>query len=714
VYNINKKTLILYTRGDFFEPIYKYTKVKKHLYLIDKLFDMKNIIRELPEVGDVIKHIWTDLSTKCKPLPSMPDEYDFVDNIDLITTLSILTDSPSIYEFQTQIASYSTKVIGVLLQKKSNNIDKIYLPCLPSAINPLLPLVFINESIAWNTYKKTFDSLVYLEKTTKSALKCQPKMKLINDSVIIGIITKTNQLIPTIPEPYQAPADGIEPDGIIAVMKQISPESFNYLDLDNNLLTSKAVDEERIKKVRDIRLESHFYNVFRNMIRVVLSYYENKDTKNKILNTILNPTISYYEKLQNIESEIKRIMANHITFSEFEDKTLAKMGKIELCLNISSDNCNKKGYCTFAPSGDSGICKLIIPKTNLISEGDNSIQYFARIASELITFERIRTFIFVPKTFLSFQNISYNLKDNEIILLEDLLYGDYFEDIITKEINPYAKDVVNWGTAEPAHMVPYVNTFNMTLNLKDNTVNQCIVTESQNKKLILGRWRESGLQDYNILEFKQSQNCSWELIKDILKIHTGKENTMASIVKTLVDLYTEISQKGIYGNILRIIKTQGKKDQVASLLAGVPIADIITPSNYYLTTLDFFLLSQSYNIPLIILCRTKIPTMFSQYVSFILKDTPDCYIIMSGGFANADSIHSPNYGLITRNESIQLSIPDLGDVFTKINGLNIANLDSFITRASQAKILAKRKKTKISVNIAKPKVIKLKTKVKLG
>jgi len=719
VYNINKKTLILYTRGDFFEPIYKYTKVKKHLYSIDKLFDMKNIIRELPEVGDVIKHIWTDLSTKCKPLPSMPDEYDFVDNIDLITTLSILTDSPSIYEFQTQIASYSTKVIGVLLQKKSDNTDKIYLPCSPSAINPLLPLTFINESIAWKTYKKTFESLAYLERISKGELKCQPRMKLVNDSVVIGIITATNQLVPTIPEAYQAPADGIEPDGITAVIRKISPESFNYLDLDSNLLTNKSVDEERIKKVRDIRLESHFYNVFRNMLRVVLSYYENKDTKNRILDAILNPTIPYYEKLQTIEAEIKRIMADYVTFSEFDDRALGNMGKIELCLNISSDNCNKKGYCTFAPSGDNGTCKLIIPKTNLISGGDNSIQYFARIANELITFERIRTFIFVPKTFLSFQNISYNLKEDEIILLEDLLYGDYFEDIVPKEINPYTKDVVNWDTAEPSHTVPYVNTFNMTLNLKDNTVNQCIVTESQNKKLVLGRWKESGLQDYNILEFKQSHNCSWELLKDILKIHTGRENTIASLVKTLVDRYNEISQTGNYGNILGIIKTQGKKDQVASLLAGVPIADIITPSNYYLTTIDFFLLAQAYDIPLIILCRTKIPTVFSQYVSFISEDTPDCYIIMSGGFANADSIHSPNYGLITRNESIQLSIADLGDVFAKINGLNITSLDSFITRASQAKILAKRKKPKIKVKVAKQKggprrVKKLKTKVKLG
>ena len=39
-------------------------------------------------------------------------------------------------------------------------------------------------------------------------------------------------------------------------------------------------------------------------------------------------------------------------------------------------------------------------------------------------------FILNPRQFLTFQQMPYNLKENEIKLLEDILYGDYFEDIV--------------------------------------------------------------------------------------------------------------------------------------------------------------------------------------------------------------------------------------------------------------------------------------------
>ena len=77
-----KNTVILYTKNGLFEPIYRYTKIKKHLYDVKKLFDIDNIIREMPEIASVIKHIWADLITKCRPLPSMPagynQKYDFI------------------------------------------------------------------------------------------------------------------------------------------------------------------------------------------------------------------------------------------------------------------------------------------------------------------------------------------------------------------------------------------------------------------------------------------------------------------------------------------------------------------------------------------------------------------------------------------------------------------------------------------------------------
>ena len=727
VYDINRQTVILYTRNGYFEPIYKYTKMRKRVYAVTKLFNIRNIMRELPEVGAIIKHIWTDLTVKCKPLPSMPDEYnqkyDFKTNIELVKILRILTESNSVYVFKTQVANYNSRVIGVVLQKGDDENDQIFIPSLPSALDNNKPMLFDNSGrdIPLNNYENTILRLKYLKKTSDNKLLCEPKFKLVNDSVIIGVITETNQVVPIAPEEYQVPVGG-DKDDIPAIIKKISPNSFNYIKQDNTLLTTSTVDEERVKKVRNIKLESHFYNVFRNMIRIVLAYYENKDLKNQLLDTILSPTVSYYEKLKAVEDGLKRIMAKFVIFSKFTESSLTKMGEIEVCLNITEDEkCNQKEYCTFSPSDgtSSDICKILLPKYNLISEGDNENQYFARVANELIKFDRIRTFIFIPKTFLSFQNISYNLSENEIILLEDLLYGDYFEDLVPQKINPYIKNVSTWGISEPSVSVPYANTFNMSYDIQDKMINQCIVIDSQSKKLTLGRWKENGFADYNIQEYKSSNNCSWEIMKDILNIHyPSKKIDTKVLLRELVGFYQNLQDKPEFIVILNILKKQGKKSQVQSILNSVSISDIITPSNYYLSTLDFAILAYKFKLPLAVLCRTKIPTLFSQYVSFISEGVENCYIIFSGNYSNIDTNHSPVYGLLSKNDSIQLNIEEMGDAFSKITKINITNIKSFITRTNLAKQLNQRGKPKIKVklntyNKKVKSVKKMKSKIKL-
>ena len=47
----------------------------------------------------------------------------------------------------------------------------------------------------WNSYEKTINFLNLLEKNTKRyKLPCKPKLKVIEDEMVIGIITETNNL----------------------------------------------------------------------------------------------------------------------------------------------------------------------------------------------------------------------------------------------------------------------------------------------------------------------------------------------------------------------------------------------------------------------------------------------------------------------------------------------------------------------------------------
>ena len=97
---------------------------------------------------------------------------------------------------------------------------------------------------------------------------------------------------------------------------------------------------------------------------------------------------------------------------------------------------------------------------------NNEVEYFARIVNELINYPRIRTFIFNSSNFLSFQQTAYNLRDDEIILLEGLLYDGYFEDIVVESQNNYIGNKTTWTTSNPSKSIPFPQMFDISYKFK--------------------------------------------------------------------------------------------------------------------------------------------------------------------------------------------------------------------------------------------------------
>ena len=97
--------------------------------------------------------------------------------------------------------------------------------------------------------------------------------------------------------------------------------------------------------------------------------------------------------------------------------------------------------------------------TNLINGKKNEDVYFGRLADELVRYDRIKTFMFNPNSFisLSFSDIKYNLNENEIILLHSLLTEGYFDDLVEVKKNPYIKNNT-FETGQPLKTQTYANT----------------------------------------------------------------------------------------------------------------------------------------------------------------------------------------------------------------------------------------------------------------
>ena len=92
----------------------------------------------------------------------------------------------------------------------------------------------------------------------------------------------------------------------------------NYLMSDIDILTNKEEDEERLTTVRLIKLETLFYNAFRNTIRILLNKYENLKFRETIEKLTQDIFILYHDKYKTILKILKSIGKDKIIFTDID------------------------------------------------------------------------------------------------------------------------------------------------------------------------------------------------------------------------------------------------------------------------------------------------------------------------------------------------------------------------------------------------------------
>ena len=398
----------------------------------DNFEDIKSTIRD-------IKRAYS----KCNGISSVPRVYTFKKNIILSALVSELKDND--YKIIAQIFNYDGKVIAV---KTEINGKVGILPCYPSApmIGDADDIEYIwIDTIIGETYEKTIDYLLNLKGKSDKIL-CKPMVNVKEDGIIVGVITETNQFVPVKPEP-----DYVDTN-YKGVDKTITTNNFN--EIDTIISTDSSVDIERIEYIKKINLETGFYKIFRNTIRIMLSEHNNKSSRTDI-ESIIASDKQYNNKLRAIIKILQAMTNNYFKFSDFSKVVINDISNVVSC--YKNDDLLDKKYCIIDDSTKEK--RMMIPKVNLINQLDNEVTYFGKLADELLRFNRIKTFIFEPKSFLSLGDIGYNLGDDEIVLMQSLLNKEYFVDIEKEVTNEYIKtntfDVVN-----PLKTENYTSSFN--------------------------------------------------------------------------------------------------------------------------------------------------------------------------------------------------------------------------------------------------------------
>jgi hypothetical protein len=669
--DIKKKSLLLIKKDEHFEPIYlinntitNYDFVKEFTFASTKEEKEDGSLKNFKEIlNKISKEININCISKIDTKKYASSIYNFTPNISLDNIINILIKLK--YEITNQIIDYNNKVIGVTIKKANENgyIEKGFIPCYPSALSSTYEQIsykLIDEmpDEYYNDYINTKELLKKIYYQSEYKIKCNPLYKIQEQQVIVGILTLGNQFVR-----LSKPEQNNEDDLTLINNK-------DYIFVDKEIQTKYYKTNTQNELINNIKLETLFYNNFKNTFKKILNINTNNKKKNELLRIINNNSMLYLDKLSNIYSILKSIGTNYIIFSDMEpilnNIKLSSCFDDEKCPNIICKKINSS-------------CSLIIPRINLIDKDKkekNEELYYTRLSDEFVRYNKFKNFIFENSNVYSYGSVEYNIISNELLLFQSSLTPEFFKDL------PYSNKDNNYiSTIDTFDTLGFENT-DKILNLKNvkkekaeklvievSTIKgkeideykdkedevqdeeqeqeqeqekeeEEILSENEelelDKKLILlntftDKNYKCPLFDVNIItegfksNFKTTIHqlrysldnlndriCSFQLILIIIKYHNKEfiNLTIDLLKQKLISLYKNNNN---FNSLCEILLKNNKKvimeevvNEKITTKKLTMFEERVLSSEYYVTYIDIYLLSKEYDLPIILLCNTII------------------------------------------------------------------------------------------------------------
>jgi hypothetical protein len=524
----------------------------------------------------------------CKPRASLPNVYDYKPNLSALEIYEILTEKHLVINKQVQ--NYRNKVIAFIVFTRVEDDTGIYVPTAPSAPIKNIQTIF-TDAVVWQEYNVTRDRLAQIANKTEGKLLCKPAFKVVEDGLIVGIFTETNQFIS-----LSKPAENIIEDGIPEYQVH-GYKNNQYYTADTAFATVSSRDSVRTQTIRNISLESHFYNLFRSKLRNTLADYKYKTARDEIVRIINNNQYLYKTKMKKLDNLIRHILTPLIAFIEFDEAVLKHVNEMNAI--IKPDEINN--ICLLKEN------KLCAPQKHLVSGIDNDRLYYTRLADELIRYTRIRTFILDPNKYLNIGAVEYEVDETEILYLHSMLVAEDFDKLVVMPTNKYigkvSRDFANplvstiaQTSTDVALTEQYRNTAIASFDiLKAECVSKTVPVQSDKKN-----WRM--ILHENAVEhvLSNSVQCSFYIIMFIIREHLQIHENIYEIKQRLCGYYATLL-KTDQVNIYDMLGKQGKQ-QFVNLLKTIRIdvSTMIMNDSYILTAIDLWVFALNMQLPIII------------------------------------------------------------------------------------------------------------------
>jgi hypothetical protein len=668
LYDTRKPTIFLVKIETYYEPIYSYTDNKKKINIEKSFMEKDNHVSKSMKVvlNEVIKPFF---DTICRPFSSIPPGMRTSANVYTSTKPLLLSDlvkqlDALLYKTVQLVVNYNNKVIGVVAESRTPR--RGFVPCYPSAIDESLKkdltYVFMSDPSLWHTYDHTVSFLRILNTNSNNkghGIPCKPMFKIVEDEQVVGILTETNQFI-QLSEPIaeidikvNEDIPSIKNDNYIVNIKETP-----MVSADVAIATSQDIDTERVDAIKRIRMESSFYNVFRNTIRILLTDYKNTKQKEKIETIMKSQSTIYSNKLKEIGEQLRILVGDKVQFIG-DDKYYKLISDVSTCIVKDSAQCSSNTrLCAVSSDGE---CSMILPKHNLLTKKENYSIYFSRMADELIRYSRIKSFMLKPQTYLSFGNISYNLRDNEIVMLQSLLTKEYFDLLVPDVSNKF----VSFNTRDDATpLITQLYENKVTINEGDIDESVSLCKKKAKNWITATIWKKAFPQSFKEIDYG---SCSFEILIDIYEKKNGVRMTISQIKDDLAKEYETKYLNNFKDKVVDILQMEGKKTLGEQVQNGVvQFSSLLYDEKYYLSPFDLWILVQKYEIPTIFISQqTILQTGYKEYLFVGYDGHDDKFAFIVIPVLKTETI--PNYKLvISEDEDTFINFDQITDS-SKIN-----------------------------------------------
>jgi len=689
-YDARRRSLLLVKREKYFEPIYGYNNDGKEVR-VTKTFSEYD--KSLPKTLRAVfaKIIKPTLKDKCKLLLSKPNEYRFKQAPLLDNLIKDLIDGH--YAIDSQVLNFQGKVIGLLATNKDGLQG--YIPCYPSSLTTLkrskkscdrethsceYDYVYMNDDI-WKPYEDTLSFLkIYYnfeepaDINNANCYNIKYFCRVVEEELITGFLTNTNQFIP-IKEPV--PVSSVH-DSIKTINQG------DTLVADINTLTSSKKDSKRIDFIKRIKLETNYFNVFRNTIRILFNDYSNSDKRKNIQDECNKRYVLYKNQLDTVIEMLHELVDESIIFASTKNGynyENVNENFVQTCIKNTKSNCDKNENVCIV---NNDKCSLVLPKENLVNGTDNEIYYYGRMADELIRYNRIKSFVFKPQIYLSFGQVKYNLRDDEIIVLQDMLNSDFFENLIPAYINKYAK-FNTYDNAEPIISQNYQQEIELDDIINPNHVRDC--NKATPESITSGYWNKCFPTSYKEVLYSGSNYCSVYMIIDLIEEIKHKKVTLEEIKDALVEQYSlltdKFTNKERIDKIIDVLREEAQFDANQLQDNTINFEQMIMQEGFVAINFDLWLLLVYYKIPTILISSKQIPETRYNAKEFVCYTEPksDSYVfIVTPAMYRRLGNKIPEYKVIIDDKGkIDVALKEIKD---KTNGClkNIENaIDNYIS-----------------------------------